>query len=88
MRQNDTIISINMNKLSQKEQKIIAIILEKGALSSSGIYSEMIRLGEDISLVTIKRTLSEIVDKGALVSMGSGRATSYDISVAESVSRS
>ena len=75
-----------MNKLSQKEQKIIAIILEKGALSSSGIYSEMIRLGEDISLVTIKRTLSEMVDKGALVSMGSGRATSYDISVAGRVS--
>jgi hypothetical protein len=71
-----------MNKLSQKEQKIIAIILNKGVMPSSGIYSEMIRSGEDISLVTIKRTLSEMTGEGILISTGSGRSTSYNISVA------
>lgn len=70
-----------MNKLSQKKQKIIAIILEKGAIQSSGIYSEMVKLGEDISLVTIKRTLSEMAGEGILISTGSGRSTSYNISV-------
>lgn len=43
-----------MNKLSQKRQKIIAIILEKGATRSSSIYSEMVKLEEDISLKRIR----------------------------------
>ncbi len=75
-----------MTKLFQKEQKIIAIILEKGALSSSAVHLAMVKSGEEISLVTIKRTLAEMTGKGVLVSMGLGRATSYDISVAGRVS--
>ncbi len=70
-----------MNKLSQKQQKIIAIILEKGAMQSSDIYSEMVRLEEDISLITIKRALSGMTGEGILISAGSGRSTSYNISV-------
>ena len=70
-----------MNQLSQKQQKIIAIILEKGAMHSSDIYSEMVRLGEDISLITIKRALSGMTGEGILISAGSGRSTSYNISV-------
>ncbi|MDO8663682.1 MAG: Fic family protein [Candidatus Wildermuthbacteria bacterium] len=69
-----------MDRLSQKQQKIISIIFERGVMQSSGIYSEMVKLGEDISLVTIKRTLSEMADEGILISAGSGRATSYNIS--------
>ncbi|MCG2688208.1 hypothetical protein L6250_01045, partial [Candidatus Parcubacteria bacterium] len=69
-----------MNKLSQKQQKIINIILKKGTMQSSGIYSEMLKSGEDISLVTIKRTLSEMTGQGILISAGSGRSTSYNIS--------
>jgi len=69
-----------MNKLSQKQQKIIAIILGKGAMQSSDIYSEMVKSGEDISLVTIKRTLSEMASEGILISAGSGRSTNYNIS--------
>ena len=49
-------------------------------MQSSEIYSEMVKLGEDISLVTIKRTLSEMAVEGVLVSTGSGRSTSYNIS--------
>ncbi len=71
-----------MNKLSQKQQKIIAIILEKGAMPSSGIYSEMVKLGEGISLVTVKRALSEMTSEGVLISTGSGRSTGYNISIA------
>ena len=69
-----------MNKLSQKQQKIIAIILEKGAMRSSDIYSEIVSQGEDISLVTIKRTLSKMAGEGFLISAGSGRSTNYNIS--------
>lgn len=68
-----------MIKQTQKHQKILAIILEKGEMRSSGIFAEMIKLGEDISLVTVKRTLSEMAVKGVLATVNSGRATSYDI---------
>lgn len=70
-----------MNQLSQKQQKIVASILQNGSMQSSDLYSEMIKSGEDISLVTIKRALSAIVSKGILVSAGSGRSTHYSISV-------
>jgi len=83
MCQNDTIINTKMSKLSQKQQKIITIILGKGSMPSSGIHSEMVKLGEDISLVTVKRTLSEMTGEGILISVGSGRSTSYNISVIE-----
>lgn len=49
-------------------------------MQSSDIYSAMVELGEDISLVTIKRTLSKMAGEGVLISTGSGRSTSYTIS--------
>lgn len=70
-----------MNTLSQKQQKIIAILLEKKTMRSSDIYSEMVKLEEKISLVTIKRTLSKMASEGILISAGLGRSTSYTISV-------
>lgn len=73
------LIDTNMVKLSQKHQKIIAIFLEKGEMHSSDIHAEMLKLGEDVSLVTIKRTLSEMAGEGVLVAIGSGRSTGYDI---------
>ena len=69
-----------MNKLSQKQQKIIAIIIEKRTMQSSDVYSEMVKLGDDISLVTVKRTLSEMADEGILISAGLGRSVNYQIS--------
>lgn len=69
-----------MNILSQKQQKIITILLEKGTLQSSDMYSEMVKLGEDISLVTVKRTLSQLASGGFLTPAGSGRSTRYTIS--------
>lgn len=71
-----------MIKISQKQQKIIAIILEKRASQSSGIYKELIKAGEDISLVTIKRALSEMIDRGLLAAIGSGRSLNYEATIA------
>ncbi|MFH1111969.1 MAG: Fic family protein [Patescibacteria group bacterium] len=68
-----------MIKLTTKQQKIATIILEKGKIQSSALHAEMIKQGEDISLVTIKRALSEMAGVGVLVVAGSGRSTSYDI---------
>lgn len=69
-----------MIKSSRKQQKLIAVILEKGAMGSSGIHAEMAKSGESISLVTVKRTLSEMVGAGILIASGSGRSTGYNIS--------
>lgn len=69
-----------MTKLSPKQQKIIAILLERGAMQSSGARAEMVKRGNDVSLVTIKRTLSEMAGKGLLTATGLGRATAYEVS--------
>ena len=68
-----------MTKLSQKHQRIIGIFFEKGILQSSEVHTEMLKFGEKISLITIKRALSEMTGEGFLDASGSGRSTSYYI---------
>jgi len=68
-----------MTKISQKEQKFIGIFLKKPRLASSAVRDELFTAGEDISLVTIKRTLSQMAAKRLLEKNGSGRATTYGI---------
>ncbi|KKS53964.1 MAG: Filamentation induced by cAMP protein Fic [Parcubacteria group bacterium GW2011_GWA2_42_28] len=68
-----------MIKISQKHQKIIGIFLEKGEMQSSDVYAEMGKIGEKISLVTVKRALSQMVGEGLVETFGSGRSTSYHI---------
>ena len=70
-----------MIKISQKEQKILSILLKSTALSSSGIHAELQTAGEEQSLVTVKRTLSEMAKRGLLVVKGAGPSTAYQISV-------
>jgi len=65
--------------ISKKHNKILAVIIAKGAMRSSAVHAEITKEG-NISLVTIKRTLSEMVNNGFLIANGSGRATSYNIS--------
>ena len=65
---------------SQKQQKILAILLEKEISQSSSVHAEMIKKGENISLVTVKRTLSEMASTGILDATGQGRRTSYTVS--------
>jgi len=74
---NDT----KMVKLNQKEKRIIDIFLRNKEMQSSNVHREVIKLGEEISLVTIKRTLSIMVKKGVLTVKGLGRSTAYELSV-------
>lgn len=69
----------NMDKIKPKEQKILAVFLKNGILSSSSVYGHMAKMGEEISLVTVKRTLSRMAAKHLLEISGSGRTTSYRI---------
>lgn len=73
---NDTI----MQKISQKQQKILAILLKEENLSSSKIHGKLQEMGDEQSLVTVKRTVSEMVKRGLLSVRGAGPATSYAIS--------
>jgi len=73
---NDT----QMTKLSLKQQKILALFLKQGVLSSSDIHAELGKTDEKISLVTIKRELSALAADNFLTVGGAGRATNYTIS--------
>lgn len=73
---NDTI----MTKISQKQQKIVQILLENQALSSSSVFNELNKAGEESALVTVKRTLSQMVKLGLVRVSGSGPSTVYEIS--------
>lgn len=70
-----------MAKIDQKQQKIIKLMLSGQVLSSSKTHQEIRVIGEDISLVTIKRILSEMVKAGLLEKSGAGRSTGYTVSV-------
>lgn len=72
---NDTIMTI----IAHKHQNILGIFLEKGEMQSSDVYTEVAKLGEKTSLVTIKRALSEMTGEGILEVSGSGRSTVYRI---------
>lgn len=69
-----------MKEISQKQQQILLIFLIHRSLSSSKVYAEIIKTGEKLSLVTIKRELSRMVVMELLVAFGKGRARSYSIS--------
>ena len=68
-----------MIKISQKQQNILEIILKYGAVRSSIIHEEISKRGDDLSLVSVKRALSEMTGLGLLIVTGSGRSTSYSI---------
>ena len=70
-----------MKKISPKQQKIIRIFIEREIISSSEVRDAILKMGENISLVTVKRALSEMAKAGILITEGSGRATKYKISV-------
>lgn len=69
-----------MLTLDAKQQKIVTLFLEKGEMQSSDVHNALNGQGEDISLVTVKRALSEMESGGILTTAGSGRSTSYQIS--------
>lgn len=70
-----------MPKIDQKQQQIIRLMMDGSILSSSKIQQGVIKAGEDVSLITVKRILSQMVSRDLLVKIGSGRTTGYAISV-------
>ena len=72
-----------MEKLSQKEQNIISVLIKsEKPLQSSEIHLALEKAGQAVSLVTVKRTLSDMAAKNLVIIAGSGRATSYGIAAA------
>lgn len=70
-----------MLKLDKKQQRIIGLFLEKGQLSSSQIHSELIKIEEKNSLISVKRSLSKLAEEKIIKSFGAGRATVYSINI-------
>lgn len=70
-----------MTEITNKQQGILKILLEKGGMQSSAVHSALVEQGEEASLVTIKRALSELADRGILNISGSGRNTKYEIGI-------
>lgn len=67
--------------IHSREQKIINILLEKSPLQSSDIHEMIVKSGEEISLVTVKRALSDMVAQNIIIQSGAGRSISYQISL-------
>ncbi|MDO8513043.1 MAG: Fic family protein [bacterium] len=69
-----------MIKITQKQQNILEIILKSGTMQSSAIHEEILIRGDDLSLVSVKRALSEMTVSRLLIVTGSGRSTGYKVS--------
>src|SRR3989344_4920227 len=70
-----------MINISQKEQMMLDLFLRNSQLSSSEVHQKLLDLGEEMSLVTVKRDLSSMVDSGLLTPLGHGRSRAYSISI-------
>lgn len=70
-----------MIKINEKQQKILLSFLQRVFLSSSQVYEELTKLGEETSLVTIKRELSQMTADGLLVAEGAGRSRGYRLGI-------
>jgi fido (protein-threonine AMPylation protein) len=70
-----------MQQLSLKQQKILAILIKNGKMPSSAIHNELLKTSEEVSLVTVKRMLSEMASQKVIDVFGSGRTTNCAIAV-------
>lgn len=70
-----------MVKINEKQQKVLRLFLQRDFLTSSKVYEEFIKIGEEISLVTVKRELSQMATAGLLFTEGAGRSHGYRISI-------
>ncbi len=69
-----------MIKIHQNQQIILNIFLKNEKLSSSEVHAELSKLGNEISLITVKRELSELKTVNLLKVSGAGRSITYSIS--------
>lgn len=66
--------------LSTRQKKIVTLFLKNQTLSSSDVLKKISETEDSISLVTIKRSLSDLATYGVLTIAGAGRSTVYSIS--------
>lgn len=69
-----------MENRTLRERRIIELIRALNRPRSSDICNELLKRGEQISLVTVKRILSRLESTGILTVSGTGPATSYALS--------
>ncbi len=69
-------------EISEKEQKYLRIFISGETLQSSDVHQRLLERKEEISLVTVKRALSDLSGRGLIESIGSGPATAYVITTA------
>jgi Fic family protein len=69
-----------MIKIVHNQQIILKIFLQNQSLASSEVHAQLLSSGSDVSLVTVKRELSELKTQGLLTVSGAGPATLYAIS--------
>lgn len=67
--------------IPKREQKIVDILLQQADLQSSDIHELLAKRGENVSLVTVKRALSDLATRGMLLASRSGRSSSYRVSL-------
>lgn len=66
--------------MNKRDQQIIAFIRPHEPVKSSEIHSQLQKLGESVSLITIKRSLSALESKNILRMVGTGPSTAYALS--------
>ncbi len=69
-----------MDKISQRQQVILSFFLQNDSLGSSDVHEMIERQGTSLSLVTIKREISDMVQRQLLMIFGKGRSRVYRIS--------
>jgi len=69
-----------MIKITSKQQNVLKIFMENGNLHSSEVHEKILTKNDNLSLVSVKRILSEMAELGLLIITGAGRSTSYTIS--------
>src|SRR3989344_1304629 len=69
-----------MGRINEKQQKILILFLQRGFLSSSHVHEGLVKSGEEVSLITVKRELSRMNSDGLLLAEGAGRSHGYRIS--------
>ncbi|MBI2483983.1 Fic family protein [Candidatus Uhrbacteria bacterium] len=68
-----------MEKIPRKYQEAINIFLRNELMRSSDVHRELSKSGQDMSLVTVKRMVSDMVEAGLLQAIGAGRSRQYAI---------
>lgn len=70
-----------MINISKRQGEIVQILALNEDKSSSQVFDLLKEKGDSSSLVTIKRDLSDLLDKGFLEKHGEGRSTEYKLSL-------